>query len=112
MVGSAILHTQAERIFAHVQEIRINKSVISYIIHTYLFSRILNLKGFGSWIETKLFIRKIKKIAPDIIHLHNIHQNFLNLPLLFSFLKKRVFRLFGPSRLLGRDWGVYSFRVQ
>lgn len=70
------------------EEIRINKSVISYIIHTYLFSRILNLKGFGSWIETKLFIRKIKKIAPDIIHLHNIHQNFLNLPLLFSFLKK------------------------
>ena len=68
------------------EEIRINKSVISYIIHTYLFSRILNLKGFGSWIETKLFIRKIKKIAPDIIHLHNIHQNFLNLPLLFSFL--------------------------
>lgn len=46
------------------------------------------MKGFGSWIETKLFIRKIKKIAPDIIHLHNIHQNFLNLPLLFSFLKK------------------------
>ena len=33
------------------EEIRINKSVISYIIHTYLFSRILNLKGFGSWIE-------------------------------------------------------------
>ena len=46
------------------------------------------MKGFGSRIETKLFIRKIKKIAPDIIHLHNIHQNFLNLPLLFSFLKK------------------------
>ena len=60
------------------EEIRINKSVISYIIHTYLFSRILNLKGFGSWIETKLFIRKIKKIAPDIIHLHNIHQHALH----------------------------------
>ncbi len=88
MVGSAILHTQANRILAHVRRLELIKSVISYIIHTYLFSRILNLKGFGSWIETKLFIRKIKKIAPDIIHLHNIHQNFLNLPLLFLFLKK------------------------
>ena len=58
------------------KEIRINKSVISYIIHTYLFSRILNLKGFGSWIETK-------------------YSGY-----------------FDPSRLLGRDWGVYSFRVQ
>ena len=30
------------------EEIRINKSVISYIIHTYLFSRILNLKNLVS----------------------------------------------------------------
>ena len=68
--------------------IKITRSWISYIIHTYLFSRILNLKGFGSWLDTYLFIRKIKRLSPDLIHLHNIHQNFLNIPLFFSFLKK------------------------
>ena len=94
------------------EEIRINKSVISYIIHTYLFSRILNLKGFGSWIETKLFIRKIKKIAPDIIHLHNVHQNFEFATSFLFFEKSGYSGYLDPSRLLGRDWGVYSFRVQ
>lgn len=68
--------------------IRITRSKLSYLLHTYLFARILNLKGFGSLVDTWFFIRKIRKISPDLIHLHNIHQNFLHFPLLFSFLRK------------------------
>ena len=64
--------------------IRITRSRLSYLLHTYLFSRILNLKGFGSLVDTWLFIKKIKKLSPDLIHLHNIHQNYLNFPLFFS----------------------------
>ncbi len=36
---------------------------------------------------TKQFIEEIKKISPDIIHLHNIHGYYLNYELLFDFLK-------------------------
>lgn len=70
------------------RRIKITRSTLSGLLHTYLFSRILNLKGFGSIIDTWLFIREIKKFSPDLIHLHNIHQNFLNFPLFFSFLRK------------------------
>ena len=56
--------------------IKITRSTLSGLLHTYLFSRILNLKGFGSIIDTWLFIREIKKFSPDLIHLHNIHTNY------------------------------------
>lgn len=69
------------------QMIRINTSRVLNKIH-FFFSRILNLKGFGSWWETRKFIRTIKKICPDIIHLHNIHGDYLNIPLFFRFLKR------------------------
>lgn len=54
----------------------------------FLLSRLFNLKGFGSWIDTVRFIRVIKKIKPDVIHLHNIHADYINIPLLFKFLER------------------------
>lgn len=44
----------------------------------------------GCWLplHTFVLIQKIKKIKPDIIHLHNLHDTYINLPILFSFLKK------------------------
>ncbi len=39
-------------------------------------------------IGTYTFINKLKKIRPDIIHLHNIHGNYINLEMLFRYLKK------------------------
>lgn len=37
--------------------------------------------------ETRKFIHIIKKEKPDIIHIHNLHGNYLNFNKLFSFLK-------------------------
>ncbi len=51
-------------------------------------SRLLDNHGRASVIATKLFIRKIKGINPDVIHLHNIHGYYINYPLLFKFLKE------------------------
>jgi putative colanic acid biosynthesis glycosyltransferase len=42
----------------------------------------------GSKFATLKLIKKIKSIQPDIIHLHQIHGYFLNVPLLFNFLKE------------------------
>lgn len=47
------------------------------------------LHGFGSTLSTYLFIRKIKKLKPDLIHLHNIHGYYLNIKVLFDYLAKR-----------------------
>lgn len=56
-------------------------------IHAVL-SRNLGKQGYFSFFATKNLIRKLKKIQPDIIHLHNLHGSYLNLPLLFHYLKK------------------------
>lgn len=42
---------------------------------------------YSSW-ATRRFIRKIKKIKPDIVHLHNIHGAYINYKVLFSYLRK------------------------
>ncbi len=62
-------------------------NTIANNIHRYL-SLITDLQECGSIIPTLLFIRKIKKIDPDIIHLHDILGQFLNLDILFAYLKK------------------------
>jgi glycosyltransferase involved in cell wall biosynthesis len=33
-------------------------------------------------------LRKIKKIRPSLIHLHNLHNSYVNLPMLFRYIKK------------------------
>lgn len=42
--------------------------------------------GLGSTLATKRFVDRIKKINPDIIHLHNIHGYYLNYKVLFEYL--------------------------
>ncbi|WP_444105369.1 glycosyltransferase [Bacteroides sp.] len=53
-----------------------------------LFSRLFDCQGLLSKKSTKQLIENIKKIRPDVIHLHNIHGYYLNYPLLFQFLKE------------------------
>ena len=56
-------------------------------LHSFL-SRKLCLQGYGSWFVTGRLVRYIRKIKPDIVHLHNIHGHYLNFPRLFRYLKK------------------------
>lgn len=50
-------------------------------------SRITDRAGFYSKKCTKKLISFIKKYNPDIIHLHNLHGYYVNLNILFNFLK-------------------------
>ena len=52
-----------------------------------LKSRLLDLHGFGSAGATIRFITRIQEIKPDLIHLHNIHGYYINVAVLFDFLK-------------------------
>ena len=49
-------------------------------------TRLFDRHGLVSRAATKILIRKIKKMKPDIIHIHNIHGYYLNYPLLFNYL--------------------------
>lgn len=43
--------------------------------------------GFGSKHATVKFIEWVKAFNPDVIHLHNLHGYYINLEVLFSYLK-------------------------
>ena len=51
-----------------------------------LESRLLDNHGLSSRDATRKLIKQVDTLAPDIIHLHNIHGYYLNYPLLFSYL--------------------------
>lgn len=51
-------------------------------------SRIFDRSGFYSKKATKKFVKWIKEYDPDIIHLHNLHGYYINIKILFDYLKK------------------------
>ncbi len=44
--------------------------------------------------DTRALIAKIKEFSPDILHLHNIHGSFVNLELLFEYIRESGVRSF------------------
>lgn len=52
----------------------------------YVENLVLDNEGLASRIATRRFLRKIEEIKPDIIHLHNIHDHWLNYEILFKYL--------------------------
>lgn len=50
-------------------------------------NRTLGRRYGHSLLGTRRLIQNIKKISPDLIHLHNIQQNSVDFPRLFKFLK-------------------------
>ena len=53
-----------------------------------LKTRLFDRHGLASKYATKKLVRQIQKINPDVIHLHNLHGYYLNIEVLFNFLKK------------------------
>lgn len=52
-----------------------------------LLSRITDKAGFYSKAATKKLVRFMRQYQPDVIHLHNLHGYYINLPILFDYLK-------------------------
>lgn len=50
-------------------------------------ARLLDESGFGSKRATIRFIEWVKKYDPDVIHLHNIHGYYINIEVLFDYLR-------------------------
>ena len=58
---------------------------LSFWLHVAL-TTFLDRQGYGSFLPTRKLIRALRKEKPDIIHLHNLHGYYLNLPVLFRYL--------------------------
>ena len=59
-----------------------------------LYSHFLCKQGFASWSATRKIISILDEIGPDIVHLHNLHDNFINIEILFNYLKKNRIKTF------------------
>ena len=59
-------------------------STIWHGLETRLFDR----HGLASNEATRLFVKQIQELKPNVIHIHNIHGYFLNYQILFDFLAK------------------------
>ena len=65
--------------------------------------------GFGSKIATLNFIEWVKKYDPDVIHLHNVHGYYINVDVLFYYLRTCGMRTIIQQQiwnqfLMGRLW--------
>lgn len=63
-------------------------SKLSKAVHIVL-GRLTGYIGCFSYFETKKLIKKLNEINPDIIHLHIMHAWYINLPMLFNYIKMK-----------------------
>ena len=53
-----------------------------------LKARLFDADGLGSKYATARFLRFIEEFDPDVIHLHNLHGYYINVPMLFRYIIK------------------------
>ena len=58
-----------------------------------LYSRLTGKTGFASKMATKRLLKQLDIIKPDIVHLHNVHGYYINIELLFNYLKQRKIKV-------------------
>lgn len=63
-------------------------NILDWKLHA-LLTRITGKQGFYSRFATKKFLKYLVRIKPDIIHLHNLHANFINLPILLEYIREQ-----------------------
>ncbi len=63
-------------------------NVLDHKLHAFL-SRIHGKQAYYSHLPTRNLLHWIDEIKPDIVHLHNLHSNFIHLNMLLQYLSKR-----------------------
>ena len=53
-----------------------------------LLTRLFGRHSFYSVLATKRLIKKLKEYKPEVVHLHQMHGHYINIKLLFEYLKK------------------------
>lgn len=52
-------------------------------------SRVIGKQAYANRISTWRFLRWLDKVNPDVVHLHNLHSNYIHLNMLLRYLAKR-----------------------
>lgn len=52
-----------------------------------IFGKLTGLESHLSIVDTIIFVNKLNKIKPDILHIHILHSWYLNIPILFNYIK-------------------------
>lgn len=58
-----------------------------------LYTRLTDKSGFYSKNATKKLIKKLEEINPDLIHLHNLHGYYINIEMLFDYIRKNKIKV-------------------
>lgn len=74
------------RIDSDIKLLKIGNSA-DYKIHA-LLARLFDLNGLCSRQATKKFLVEVEKYDPDVIWLHNLHGYYINIELLFNWIKE------------------------
>ena len=99
------------KIVKYIHELLVNKNYVSYVaygrghhdnqaflikienkIDLYvhgIVTRLFDNHGFASYKSTVNFLKIIESLQPSLIHLHNLHGYYINVQLLFDFIKKK-----------------------
>ena len=80
-VAYAIVGKNNERVF------RIGNT-LDHKLHA-LLSRITGRQGVFSYLATRKLLRKMDELKPDVVHLHNLHSNYIHLPSLLTYLAEK-----------------------
>lgn len=70
----------------------LTSGIFEKTLHTFLAGRTGKI-GTYSRHATKKLIKRLRAFSPDVIHLHNLHGWFLNLPMLFDYIKETNVRV-------------------
>ena len=70
---------------AHTSKLVPIGNKLDLLLH-WLATRLFDAHGLASSRATRQFIRQIREIDPDLIHIHNVHGYFLNYRILFRYL--------------------------
>lgn len=93
-IGKHLISLDNKSYIAHARFFRESESQIIKIGNFYdvlshvFLTRVSDRHCFGSKKATKKLITEIKRINPDLIHLHHLHGYYVNIEILFSFLKE------------------------
>ena len=93
-IGTAAIANGYESYIAAADTSRKSKSEVITIGNDFdkklhgVKSLLLDRHGFGSSGATNKLVSEIKRVKPDIIHLHNLHGYYLHIGILFNYLKQ------------------------
>lgn len=70
----------------------LTSGIVEKTAHTYL-ARLTGKIGTYSRHATRRLLKRLDEFSPDVIHLHNLHGWFINLPMLFNYIKTHNVRV-------------------